>query len=93
MVLSQLSVLVIWYYHILQDYCLKSSVADKVYSFFFTSIFVRCEIGRLNYDILLADKKCQKSLKQIGKTNDSKHMIEHKEMTAKLKVHFFTEQV
>ena len=93
MVLSQLSVLVIWYYHILLDYCQKSSLADKIYSFFFTSIFVRCEIGRLEYAIVLTDKKCQKSLKRIGKTNDSNRMFEHEELTASLKVHVFTKMV
>ena len=67
-VISQLSMVMIWYRNILQYHNNHNSLPflEKSYSLLFPVIFIRCEIGRLNFLISRMDKKVKELMKHVS---------------------------
>ena len=67
-VVSQLSMVILWYRNIIQYHNIHSSLPllEKAYSLFFPVIYTRCEIGRLNFLISQMEKKVKKLMKHVA---------------------------
>ena len=67
-VISQLSMVIIWYRNIIQYHHIHNSLPflEKAYSLFFPVIYTRCEIGRLNFLISQLEKKVKKLMKHVS---------------------------
>ena len=74
-VVSQLSIIFVWYNNILQDYCKKSSIWEKVYTLVFPVIYIRFEVWRLNNVLKETEAKIKKSLKNIA--SDPSNQMQH----------------
>ena len=67
-VISQLSMVILWYRNITQYHNIHNSLPflEKAYSLFFPVIYTRCEIGRLNFLISQMEKKVKKLMKHVS---------------------------
>ena len=67
-VVSQVSMVILWYRNIIQYHNIHSSLPllEKVYSLFFPVIYTRCEIGRLNFLISQMEKKVKKLMEHVS---------------------------
>ena len=67
-VISQFSMVMIWYRNILQYHNNHNSLPflEKSYSLLFPVIYIRCEIGRLSFLISQMDKKVKKLMKHVS---------------------------
>ena len=67
-VISQFSMVMIWYRNILQYHNNHNSLPflEKLYSLLFPVIYIRCEIGRLSFLISQMDKKVKKLMKHVS---------------------------
>ena len=85
--LSQMTILIVWYRHI-YDYCKKSTLPllGKIYSLCFPLIFIRSEVGRLEYAHSQQEKKIKETLVKMQNSQlDPTLEQKFKSLTVKLK--------
>ena len=87
-VVSQLSMVILWYRHIIQYHHVHNSLPflEKAYSLFFPVIYTRCEIGRLNFLISQMEKKVKKLMKRFSSDSINASISQQlKKLSLKLK--------
>ena len=84
-VISQLAMVVLWYRNIIKYHNIHNSLPllEKIYSLFFPVIYIRCEIGRLNFLIAQMEKKIKKMTKNVS--NASANATKLKTLSLELK--------
>ena len=87
-VISQLSMVILWYRHIIQYHHVHNSLPflEQAYSLFFPVIYTRCEIGRLNFLISQMEKKVKKLMKCVSSDSINASISQQlKKLSLKLK--------
>ena len=85
--ISQLSMLFLWYYDILHNYCKTSTfpTLEKSFSLLFPIIFIRCEVGRLNFAITQLEKDVKKSMTKVANDPSNQSIAsKHTQLVLKL---------